>query len=174
MNNLTIGGRDGSFTYYETVGGGFGARADRDGMDGVQVAMTNTRNTPIEAIETEYPLRVETYALRPDSGGAGTHRGGLGLVRTVRLERDGTVSLLTERRRHAPQGVAGGGPGATGQNFVDGEPVPSKTTVEAAAGTTVTVETPGGGGHGPPADRPADLRDRDRRDGLASRDGDDE
>ncbi|QCS41070.1 hydantoinase B/oxoprolinase family protein [Natrinema versiforme] len=153
MNNLTIGGRDSSFTYYETIGGGFGARADRDGMDGVQVGMTNTLNTPIESLETEYPLRVERYALRDGSGGPGRFRGGLGLERSVTVETDATVSLLTERRRHAPTGVAGGGDGATGENLIDGEPVPAKTTVDVPAGTTVTVKTPGGGGHGDPDER---------------------
>ncbi|ELY83054.1 hydantoinase B/oxoprolinase family protein [Natrinema altunense] len=153
MNNLTIGARDGSFTYYETIGGGFGARANRDGMDGVQVGMTNTLNTPVESLETEYPLRVDRYALREGSGGRGRHRGGLGLERTVTVEEPATVSLLTERRRHAPTGVAGGEDGATGENLIDGESVPAKTTVDVDAGTTVTVRTPGGGGHGDPADR---------------------
>ncbi|GAB3671260.1 hydantoinase B/oxoprolinase family protein [Halopiger thermotolerans] len=157
MNNLTIGARDGSFTYYETIGGGFGARPDRDGMDGVQVGMTNTLNTPVESLETEYPLRVERYALRDGSGGRGRYRGGLGLERTVTVEQPATVSLLTERRRHAPKGVAGGGDGATGENLIDGEPVPAKTTVDVEAGTTVTVRTPGGGGHGDPDER--DERD---------------
>ncbi|MFP8951469.1 hydantoinase B/oxoprolinase family protein [Natrialbaceae archaeon A-arb3/5] len=152
MNNLTIGARDGSFTYYETIGGGFGARADRDGMDGVQVGMTNTLNTPIESIETEYPLRVERYALREGSGGRGRYRGGLGLERSVTLNADATVSLLTERRRHAPNGVDGGEDGATGENLLDGEAVPAKTTVDVDAGTTVTVRTPGGGGHGSPGE----------------------
>ncbi|WP_323171913.1 hydantoinase B/oxoprolinase family protein [Natrialba sp. PRR66] len=153
MNNLTIGARDGSFAYYETIAGGFGARADRDGMDGVQVGMTNTLNTPVESIETEYPLRVDRYGLREDSGGRGEFRGGCGLERTVTVERDATVSLLTERRRHAPAGVAGGESGATGENLIDGEAVPAKTTVDVEAGTTVTVRTPGGGGHGEPAAR---------------------
>ncbi len=160
MNNLTIGARDGSFTYYETIGGGFGARADRDGMDGVQVGMTNTLNTPIESLETEYPLQVERYALRDGSGGRGRFRGGLGLERTVTVEEPATVSLLTERRRHAPKGVAGGGNGATGENLIDGEGVPAKTTVDVDAGTTVAVKTPGGGGHGDP-----DERDEDGDDG---------
>ncbi|TKX76787.1 hydantoinase B/oxoprolinase family protein, partial [Halorubrum sp. SD626R] len=93
MNNLIVGDRAGSFAYYETIGGGFGARPDRDGMDGVQVGMTNTLNTPVEALETEYPLRVERYALRPGSGGDGRHRGGLGLERTVTVQTDATVSL---------------------------------------------------------------------------------
>ncbi|MDF9745003.1 hydantoinase B/oxoprolinase family protein [Natrinema salsiterrestre] len=162
MNNLTIGARDGSFAYYETIGGGFGARADRDGMDGVQVGMTNTLNTPVESLETEYPLHVERYALREGSGGRGRFRGGLGLERSVTVETDATVSLLTERRRHAPKGVAGGEDGATGENLIDGEAVPAKTTVDVAAGATVTVKTPGGGGHGDPDERDEGGLEADR------------
>ena len=174
MNNLTIGGRDGSFTYYETIGGGFGARAHSDGMDGVQVGMTNTLNTPVEALETEYPMRVEEYALRPDSGGAGTYRGGLGLVRSVTVETPSTVSLLTERRQNAPRGVAGGRNGAVGENLIDvpdsddEKRVPAKTTREVPPGTTVTVRTPGGGGHGDPEGREGELADRDRADGKVT------
>ncbi|WP_049985975.1 hydantoinase B/oxoprolinase family protein [Halobellus rufus] len=164
MNNLIIGDRGGEFTYYETIGGGFGARSEKDGMDGVQVGMTNTLNTPVEALETEYPLRVERYALRPDSGGDGRHRGGLGLERTVTVETDATVSLITERRRTAPAGVAGGEDGATGENLVDGESVPSKASVDVEAGTTVSIRTPGGGGHGDPDERDPDARERDRHD----------
>ena len=165
MNNLIIGDRSGEFTYYETIGGGFGARPEKDGMDGVQVGMTNTLNTPVEAMETEYPLRVERYALRPSSGGDGRYRGGLGLERTVTVETDATVSLLTERRRTAPAGVNGGEDGATGENVVDGEAVPAKASLDVEAGTTVSIRTPGGGGHGDPADRAPDARARDRRDG---------
>jgi N-methylhydantoinase B len=187
MNNLIIGSRasaarpagepsggersdprDGGFTYYETIGGGSGARPATDGMDGVQVGMTNTLNTPVEALEAEYPLRVERYALRPDSGGAGEFRGGLGLERTVTVEESATVSLLTERRRHAPQGLDGGGAGAVGRNLIDGERVGAKTTREVPAGTTVTVLTPGGGGHGDPADRDPDASERDRADGKVT------
>jgi len=173
MNNLTLGARDGSFSYYETIGGGFGGRAERDGMDGVHVGMTNTLNTPVEALEREYPLRVERYALRPDSGGAGRHRGGLGLERAVTVEVPVTASLLTERRRIAPRGIEGGRDGATGENLLDGEPIPAKTTREVEAGATVTVRTPGGGGYGDPADRDPADRERDRADGKASdgRDG---
>jgi N-methylhydantoinase B len=168
MNNLTVGARDGTFTYYETIGGGFGARADADGMDGVQVGMTNTLNTPVESIETEYPFRVERYALRPDSGGRGRFRGGLGLERTLTVETDATVSLLTERRRHAPRGVAGGEDGAVGENLIDGEPVAAKTTVDVEAGTTVTVRTPGGGGHGDSEERDREAVEADRADGKVT------
>jgi N-methylhydantoinase B len=174
MNNLTIGGRmetesedstGEEFSYYETIGGGFGARPDRDGMDGVQVGMTNTLNTPVEALEAAYPLAVERYALRPGSGGTGRYRGGLGIERSVTLGTDATVSLLTERRRIHPRGIAGGEDGATGENLIDGEEVPAKTTREVEAGTTVTVRTPGGGGHGPPDERDAACEERDRADG---------
>jgi len=157
MNNLTIGSRnDQGFSYYETIGGGFGGRPTKDGMDGVQVGMTNTLNTPIEALEAEYPLRVTRYALRPDSGGRGRYRGGHGIERQLETDVPATVSLLTDRRRHPPRGVAGGENGATGENLVDGEPVGAKTTIEVEAGTTVTVRTPGGGGHGP-----ADSREQE-------------
>ncbi|GAB6877906.1 hydantoinase B/oxoprolinase family protein [Halorubrum gandharaense] len=187
MNNLIIGNRGGvetggdggdggdgapSFAYYETIGGGFGGRASADGMDGVQVGMTNTLNTPVEAIEAAYPSRVERYALRPNTGGDGAHRGGLGLERIVRLRAPATVSLLTERRRHAPKGVAGGANGALGENLIDGEPVGAKTTVEVEAGSTVTVRTPGGGGHGDPEEREPVAREEDRADGKVTDDAD--
>ncbi|WP_394294978.1 hydantoinase B/oxoprolinase family protein [Halorubrum hochstenium] len=165
MNNLIVGDRAGEFTYYETIAGGFGGRPSKDGMDGVQVGMTNTLNTPVEALETAYPLRVERYALRPSSGGDGRYRGGLGLERTVTVETDATVSLLTERRRTAPRGLAGGEDGAMGKNLIDGEPVPAKASVDVPAGTTVSILTPGGGGHGDPAERDPDAAERDRRDG---------
>nr|WP_276236212.1 hydantoinase B/oxoprolinase family protein [Halosegnis sp. DT85] len=166
MNNVVIGSRaaDG-YTYYETVAGGFGARPSKDGMDGVQVGMTNTLNTPVESIETEYPLRVERYGFRPDSGGDGEYRGGLGLVRELTVGEDSVVSLLTERRRRAPKGAAGGADGATGANRIDGEQVLAKTTRDAPAGTTVTVFTPGGGGYGDPGERDPEARERDRADG---------
>jgi len=165
MNNLIIGNRDiNGFTYYETIGGGFGARPDRDGMDGVQVGMTNTLNTPIEALESEYPFRVLEYSLRNGSGGAGEHRGGMGITRSLRLEEPATVSVLTERRRLAPQGLDGGLPGMTGENLIDGEEIPAKTTVDIDAGSTVTIRTPGGGGYGNPTDRSPTLVEQDRLD----------
>jgi N-methylhydantoinase B len=171
MNNLIIGNRDrDGFTYYETIAGGFGARPDKDGMDGVQVGMTNTLNTPIEALEAEYPFTVEEYAFREGSGGDGEHRGGLGLTRSLTVETDAVVSLLTERRRHRPQGAAGGEPGALGENLVDGEPLAAKTTREIDAGTTVTVRTPGGGGYGDPDDRAGADREADRLDGKVTDD----
>ncbi len=148
MNNVIVGGE--GFTYYETIGGGAGATPDADGDSGVQVGMTNTLNTPVEALEAAYPLRVTEYSLREDSGGAGRHRGGDGLVRELVLGTDATVSLLTGRRKRGPPGRAGGDDGAPGRTLVDGEPVPAKVTRELPAGTTVRVETPGGGGFGEP------------------------
>ncbi|MDB2253493.1 hydantoinase B/oxoprolinase family protein [Halorubrum ezzemoulense] len=169
MNNVIIGNRDREgFTYYETIGGGFGARPDKDGMDGVQVGMTNTLNTPIEVLEAEYPFTVEQYGFREGSGGDGQYRGGLGLVRSVTIETEAVVSLLTERRRRRPQGAAGGEPGAAGENLANGEPLPAKTTREVEAGTTITVRTPGGGGYGNPSKRTADDRKADRLDEKVS------
>ncbi|XVH30862.1 hydantoinase B/oxoprolinase family protein [Haloferacaceae archaeon DSL9] len=169
MNNLTIGSRTGrGFSYYETIAGGFGARPTKDGMDGVQVGMTNTLNTPIESMEAEYPLRVERYALRPNSGGRGRFRGGLGIERAVVVDEPATVSLLTERRRKAPRGVAGGEDGAPGENLIDGERVPAKTTREIDPGTTIAIRTPGGGGHGDPDERDEGAAARDRADGKVT------
>ncbi|WP_254273577.1 hydantoinase B/oxoprolinase family protein [Haloarcula marina] len=159
MNNVVVGGP--GFSYYETVGGGMGASTDADGPSGVQVGMTNTLNTPVEALEAAYPLRVEEYALRRGSGGAGRHRGGDGLVRELRLEAAATVSLLTERRRHAPWGLSGGEDGQPGRNYLDGEAVPAKVTRDVPAGTTVRVETPGGGGHGSAAENAVEESDDD-------------
>ncbi len=146
MNNLVIGGA--GWTYYETIGGGQGASASGDGPSGVHVGMSNTLNTPIEAFELEYPLRVERYELAEDSGGTGKHRGGDGIVRAVRALEPASLSLLTDRRRHAPRGVHGGGDGHPGENTLNGEPLPPKVSRELAAGDVVSVRTPGGGGYG--------------------------
>jgi len=148
MNNLVIGGR--GWTYYETIGGGQGASRRGPGPSGVHVGMTNTRNTPIEALELEYPMRVERYELAEGSGGAGRHRGGDGIVRAVRVLEQASLSLLTDRRRHAPQGSRGGASGRPGRNLLDGEELPAKVSRDLAAGAVVTVVTPGGGGYGPP------------------------
>jgi len=146
VNNLTLG--NAGFTYYETIGGGQGACPGADGLSGVHVAISNTLNTPIEALELAYPLRVERYALRLGSGGAGAHRGGDGVVREVRVLEDCRCSLLTERRARPPRGAAGGADGLPGRNLRNGEELPAKATVELTAGDVVTVETPGGGGYG--------------------------
>ena len=146
MNNVTIGNEQ--FTYYETIGGGQGACPDGDGPDGVHVAMSNTLSTPVEALELQYPLRVERYALRRGSGGNGAHRGGDGVVRELRVLAPCRVSLISERRRQAPAGTAGGAAGTVGRNAINGQVVPGKVTAELAAGDVITIETPGGGGHG--------------------------
>ena len=151
MNNVVIG--TSAWTYYETLGGGQGASSRGDGPSGVHVGMSNTLNTPIEALELEAPLRIERYELLDGSGGEGRHRGGDGLVREIRLLEPATLSLLTDRRRHAPQGLAGGGPGRPGRNLLNGDDLPPKVTRPLAAGDVLTVETPGGGGWG--ALRPA-------------------
>ena len=146
MNNLALG--NDRFTYYETVGGGQGACPDANGPSGVHVTMSNTLATPTEAIELEYPLRVERWELRPASGGDGAYRGGDGVVRELRALEDCRLSVLAERRRHAPQGREGGADGARGLTLVNGEEQPPKLTRELAAGDVVRVETPGGGGYG--------------------------
>jgi N-methylhydantoinase B len=146
MNNLTLG--DATFTYYETLGGGQGACPDADGPSGVHVAMSNTLNTPIEALELEFPLRVTEYALRRGSGGEGRFRGGDGVVRELEALAPMTYSLLTERRRHAPPGAGGGAPGAPGRNLLDGRELPPKARGTLGPGQRLRVETPGGGGQG--------------------------
>jgi N-methylhydantoinase B len=146
MNNLTLGSD--AFTYYETLGGGQGACADADGPSGVHVAMSNTLNTPVEALELEFPLRVTRYALRRGSGGTGRHHGGDGVVRELEAQAEMTFSLLTERRRHAPPGAQGGEPGAPGRNLLDGEALPPKASGSLRPGQRLRIETPGGGGFG--------------------------
>ena len=152
MNNVTFGGA--GWTFYETLGGGQGASARADGPDAVHVGMSNTLNTPIEALENTYPLRIEEYAVRRGSGGAGLHRGGDGVVRRYRALERCTVTLITERRTTAPRGAAGGGDGARGRNLLNGAELPAKCRRELVAGDVVTLETPGGGGWGEPPNRP--------------------
>jgi N-methylhydantoinase B len=153
MNNLTLGsggassGADG-FSYYETLGGGQGACADADGPSGVHVAMSNTLNTPIEALEREFPLRVIEYSLRRGSGGAGAHRGGDGVIRELQALSEMTFSLIAERRRHPPRGAHGGGPGACARDLLDGRPLAAKSTGTLLPGQRLRIETPGGGGYG--------------------------
>jgi N-methylhydantoinase B len=148
MNNLTFGNR--RFTYYETIGGGQGACPDGNGPSAVHVAMSNALNTPVEALELAYPLRVRRYQLRAGSGGAGRHRGGDGVVREIEVLEPCRVSLLTERRLRAPEGVQGGRAGAPGRNLLNGEELPPKATRSLGPGDVVRIETPGGGGFGPP------------------------
>lgn len=151
MNNVLIGNDD--FAYYETVAGGQGARPYRDGQSGIHTGMTNTRNTPIEALHTHYPFRVESYTLRRDSGGAGKYRGGEGIRREIRFLTSATLSLMGERRRNRPWGLAGGEPGAAGEDWLirgggGEERLAGKTTVDVAEGDLLVVLTPGGGGWG--------------------------
>jgi N-methylhydantoinase B len=158
MNNLTIGGvdpRSGElFTYYETIAGGAGGGPSGDGASGVQTHMTNTLNTPVEALEHAYPLRVRHYALRDGSGGVGRQCGGDGVVREIELLGAARLTLISERRVSAPYGLQGGGAGRPGRNLLirDGAvtELPAKVTVEARAGDRLRIETPGGGGWGKP------------------------
>jgi N-methylhydantoinase B len=148
MNNLTLGNDD--FTYYETLGGGQGACPDADGPSAVHVAMSNTLNTPVEALELEFPLRAVQYSLRRGSGGEGRFRGGDGVVRELEALAEMRFSLITERRRHAPSGAEGGGDGMPGRSLLNGEELPAKASGTLKPGDRLRIETPGGGGRGKP------------------------
>ncbi|MBI1982618.1 MAG: hydantoinase B/oxoprolinase family protein, partial [Acidobacteria bacterium] len=156
MNNLSFGGIDPRacepFAYYETIAGGMGARPTLDGLSGVHTHMTNSLNTPIEALEAAYPVRVRRYSLRRGSGGAGRHRGGDGIVREIEFLADVRGSILSDRRRFRPYGLAGGRPGKPGKNrlVIAGRirELPSKASFEARRGSILRIETPGGGGWG--------------------------
>ncbi|MGA7847863.1 MAG: hydantoinase B/oxoprolinase family protein [Terriglobales bacterium] len=159
MNNLTIGGidpRNGEpFAYYETIAGGMGARSTKDGVSGVHTHMTNSLNTPAEALEYAYPIRLRQYSFRSNSGGTGLHAGGDGIVREIEVLTDAQVTLLADRRSRGPYGLAGGADGAPGRTLIirrDGteEEIPGKTSVRLRSGERVRVETPGGGGWGKP------------------------
>jgi N-methylhydantoinase B len=154
MNNVTFGNE--RFTYYETIGGGQGACRDADGPSGVHVTMSNTLSTPTEALELAYPLRVRRHALRLGSGGEGAHRGGDGVVRELEALEPCRLSIVAERRRRAPSGARGGEPGARGRNLLNGDELPGKVTADVRPGDVVTIETPGGGGYGPPTREPPD------------------
>ncbi|UCH57775.1 MAG: hydantoinase B/oxoprolinase family protein [Candidatus Bathyarchaeota archaeon] len=177
MNNISIGGvmEDGaSWTFYETIAGGSGGRPDSDGVDGVHVHMTNTMNTPIEALEAYLPLRFESYRLRKDSGGPGRWRGGCGVERSWTLTSSkGILSILAERTRIPPWGLRGGSPGALGEYVLrrgDGSEIklPSKCTVPLGRGDALIIRTPGGGGYGHPLNRPPGRVLEDVKDGLVS------
>jgi N-methylhydantoinase B len=148
MNNVAMGsateGR--RWDYYETLAGGTGAGAGRDGLTAVQAHMTNTLNTPVESLETHYPLRICQYAIRRGSGGSGDYRGGDGLVREYEFLQPAEVTLVTERRLHAPWGINGAGSAAPGENRLNGKVVPGKCHLRVESGDTLTVLTPGGGG----------------------------
>ncbi|MGZ8764376.1 MAG: hydantoinase B/oxoprolinase family protein, partial [Acidimicrobiia bacterium] len=155
MNNVLIGGADTPFVYYETIGGGQGGRPGRNGMSGVQTHMTNTRDTPVEALERTYPMRVRRYALRSGSGGAGRFAGGEGIERELEMLEAVTLSLITERRASRPWGLAGGEPGAVGENWLlpGGDEaravrLADKVTVRLRSGDVLRILTPGGGGFG--------------------------
>jgi N-methylhydantoinase B len=164
MNNLTIGGidlRSGDpcsgepFTYYETIAGGMGARPNKDGVSGVHTHMTNSLNTPAEALEYTYPIRLRQYSFRSNSGGKGLHVGGDGIVREIEVLSDAQVTMLADRRSRSPYGLAGGADAAPGRTLVirqDGsaEVLPGKTSVRLHAGERVRIESPGGGGWGRP------------------------
>ena len=147
MNNVVLGSE--RFAYYETIGGGQGACPDGDGPSAVHVAMTNTLNTPVEALELAYPLRVERYDIRLGSGGAGAHRGGDGVVRELRALEPCRLSIVSQRRSTAPRGARGGGDGTPGRNLLNGEPLPASASRDLQPGDLLRIETPGGGGFGP-------------------------
>jgi N-methylhydantoinase B len=157
MNNLTIGGidpRSGEpFAYYETIAGGMGACSTKDGVSGVHTHMTNSLNTPAEALEYAYPVRLRQYSIRSKSGGEGLHNGGDGIVREIEVLTDAQVTLLADRRSRGPYGLAGGADGAPGRTLItrrDGsaEAIPGKTSVRLRSGERVRIESPGGGGWG--------------------------
>jgi N-methylhydantoinase B len=156
MNNLTMGGIDPrtgrEFSYYETVAGGMGARPDYDGMSAVHTHMTNSLNTPAEALEYAYPLRVCEYSIRKHSGGNGKRRGGDGVVREIETLAPARMSLLADRRKHAPYGLRGGEEGKAGRDAIirqgSSGPIASKGSWELQPGDRVRIETPGGGGFG--------------------------
>ncbi len=166
MNNLSFGGvnlagldRGKSFAYYETIAGGMGASSSAAGPSATQTHMTNTLNTPVEAFEHQFPVRVESYHIRRGSGGAGEHRGGDGIVRELRFLAPAEVTILSDRRQRGPWGLAGGQSGKPGRNTlvqrgrknkVPSQILPGKTRMEIREGDLLRIETPGGGGWGRP------------------------
>lgn len=156
MNNITLGGYDPErkryYTYYETIAGGMGARPDRDGISGIHTHMTNTMNTPIEALEYAYPFQVVRYQLRPGTGGAGRYRGGDGIRRDIQVRYETHFTILSDRRKFSPYGLQGGKPGQKGENYLiqSGQELPlaSKCSLTLKPGDIISVRTPGGGGFG--------------------------
>jgi N-methylhydantoinase B len=174
MTNLMVGGDD--WAFYETIGVGMGGRPGLDGIDGIQTNMTNTLNTPVEAMERHFPIRMTRYEFREHSGGQGQWRGGCGLVRGFELLADrATVTLLGDRARFAPPGARGGEPGKTSERHLfrrnipqEAALLPAKTTFTMRQGDELIIETPGGGGFGPAAQRDPACQERDRESGLAT------
>ena len=154
MNNVAMGHIDHStgkrWDYYETVAGGLGGGPTQAGLSGVHSHMTNTLNTPIESLETHYPLRVRRYAIRRSSGGAGYHPGGDGIIREYEFLKPTRLSLLSERRSFSPWGLKGGGEGKRGTNLLNGKILPGKCSVDMTVGDRLTIQSPGGGGWGIP------------------------
>jgi len=156
MNNLAmgyVGGKLGdcdnpAWDYYETIGGGMGASSVSDGLDAVQTHMTNTLNTPIEALEMKYPLRITRYQIRQGSAGDGKHQGGEGLIREYQFLAPAQVTVLSERRKHQPWGLAAGTDAKAGVNLLNGNQLAAKQSFKVSTGDVVTIETPGGGGFG--------------------------
>jgi N-methylhydantoinase B len=170
--NIAAGGRDPRtgqlYAFYETIAGGQGASARRDGMDGVQTHIHNTENAPVEEVELTMPVRIVRFSLIPDSGGAGRYRGGTGVRRDyVFVDHDATVSIVSDRARFAPWGLEGGGSGSLARYVLDpdgaAEALPSKVTVTVAAGRVLSVQTPGGGGFGDAGERDLGAVERDLR-----------
>jgi N-methylhydantoinase B/oxoprolinase/acetone carboxylase alpha subunit len=153
MNNLSFGGwdraRNSAFAYYETIAGGMGASSSNDGHSATHTHMTNTLNTPVEAFEHQFPVRVESYRVRRGSGGQGAHRGGDGIVRELRFLVPAEVTILSDRRERGPWGLAGGAAGRPGRNTLRGQRISAKVRLDARAGDVLRIETPGGGGWGP-------------------------
>jgi N-methylhydantoinase B len=156
MNNLSIGGwdpeRQRGYAYYETIGGGMGARPDRAGADAIHTHMTNTLNTPVEALEFAYPFRVRRYGIRKGSGGEGRFRGGDGILREIEFLHDARVTILSDRRQSVPYGLVGGEPGKPGRNVLirdgDEKELPGKVSLQVEKGDVISIQTPGGGGYG--------------------------
>lgn len=149
MNNIAIGSQQSpAWSYYETIAGGAGASAHAHGMSAIQTHMTNTQNTPIEVLEMNYPVRVKRYAIRANSGGKGQYNGGDGLIREFEFLQSARVTILSERRKRAPQGFLGADSGQVGNNYLNGQSINSKVSITVEAGDCVCIETPGGGAYG--------------------------
>ncbi len=161
MSNFTFGGinpRTGrEYAYYETIAGGMGARFGLDGVSAVQTHMTNTLNTPVESLERELPVMLNSYSIRKNSGGQGKFKGGDSIIREYKFLSPATVSMITERRKFAPYGIEGGKPGKRGKNILTRRnkvrPIEPKATFDARKGDSIRIETPGGGGWGKKEDK---------------------